>query len=144
MEILTRDFGKIEVSENDIINFEEKIFGFEEYSGKYIIIYDDDFNGEYAWLQSADESDLCFIMANSALLSDSYTPKCPKETEKTIGSGNYEYWLIMVVKEDIKESTVNLKSPIIINIDNRKAMQVILEENYPIRYKIFESGKEQE
>lgn len=144
MEILTRDFGKIEISENDIINFEEKIFGFEEYSGKYIIIYDDDFNGEYAWLQSTNEPDLCFIIANSALLSDNYMPKCPKEVEKTIGSGNYEYWLIMVIKEDIKESTVNLKSPIIINIDNRKAMQVILEENYPIRHKIFESGKEQE
>lgn len=142
MEISTRDFGKIEISENDIIRFEEKIFGFEEYSD-YIIIYDDEFNGEYAWLQSVEEPGLCFIIANSALITDGYAPKCPKGTEEIIGSGNYEYWLIMVVKENIEESTVNLKSPVIINIDNRKAMQVILEENYPIRHMLFKSGKEQ-
>lgn len=141
MEILTRDFGKVEITENDIISFEEKIFGFEEYSD-FIIIYDDNFNGEFAWLQSVEEPELCFIMANSALTIRSYISKPPKETEKIIGKGTYEYWLIMVVKEDLKESTVNLKSPVIINTDNRKAMQVILEENYPIRYRIFDGGKE--
>lgn len=142
MKVLTRDFGEVDVTENDIIRFEQKIFGFEEYSD-YIILYDDDFNGEYAWLQSAEEPGLCFIIANSSLTVDNYSPDCKKEAEKIIGEGNYEYWLMMVVRENLKESTVNLKSPIVINADNHKAMQIILEENYPLRYQLFNDGKEQ-
>lgn len=142
MKILTRDFGEVDITENDIIRFEQKIFGFEEYSD-YIILYDDDFNGEYAWLQSTEEPGLCFIIANSSLTVDNYQPDCQKEAEKIIGKGNYEYWLMMVVKENLKESTVNLKSPVVINADNHKAMQIILEENYPLRYQLFNNGKEQ-
>lgn len=142
MRILTRDFGEVEVTENDIIKFEQKIFGFENYSD-YIILYDDDFNGEYAWLQSAEEPKLCFIIANSLLTVENYVPNCQKEAEKIIGKGNYEYWFIMVVKDNLKESTINLKSPIVINVDNHKAMQIILEENYPVRYQLFNDGKEQ-
>lgn len=143
MEILTRDFGMVNITESDVIKFERNIFGFEEYSD-FIIIYDDKLNGRFAWLQSVEEPELCFIIANSTQAVSGYAPKYPKEAEKVIGNGDYEYWFIMVVKEDLKESTVNLKSPIIINPENHKAMQIILEDNYPIRYKLFNGGKEQE
>ncbi len=142
MKILTRDFGEVEINENDIIKFEQKIYGFEDYSD-FIILYDDDFNGEFAWLQSVEDSGLCFIIANPALTINDYEPDCLKEANKILGIGNYEYWLTMVVKDNLKESTVNLKSPIVINLDNNKAMQIILEEDYPIRYQLFNVGKEQ-
>lgn len=139
MNIQTRDFGEIEITENDIITFDEKIYGFEEYSN-FVMLYDDEFNGEYVWLQSTEEPGLCFIMANPVLVSD-YKPNYQKEAEKFLGKGNLEHWLMMVVKEDIKESTVNLKSPVIINPDNHKAMQLILEETYPVKYYLFQDEK---
>ncbi len=142
MKILTRDFGEVEATENDIISFEQKIFGFEEYTD-YIMLFDDEFNGEIAWLQSTEEPDLCFIIANPALTVNNYEPKFEKEAKKIVGEGTYECWLVMVVKEDFKESTVNLKSPIVINLDNQKAMQLILEEKHPIKYRLFDTGKEQ-
>lgn len=141
MNIQTRDFGEVEITENDIITFDEKIYGFEEYS-HFVMLYDDDFNCEYVWLQSVEEPELCFIMANPALISD-YQPKYKNEAEKMLGKGNFEYWLMMVVSDDIKNSTVNLKSPVIINIDNHKAMQLILEEDYPVKYYLFQNEKEE-
>ena len=140
MKVLTRDFGEVEVNEEDIFTFEEKIFGFEEYSD-FIMIYDDDFNSEYVWLQSTEEPSLCFIIANPALIPD-YKPDFKKEAIEFLGTGTYEYWLMMVVKENIQDCTVNLKSPIIINQDTRKGMQLILEQDYPIRYSLFKEGKE--
>ena len=140
MKVLTRDFGEVEVNEEDIFTFEEKIYGFEEYSD-FIMIYDDDFNGEYVWLQSTEDPDLCFIIANPALIPD-YKPDFKKEAVSVLGQGTFEYWVMMVVKDDIKECTVNLKSPIIINLDTRKGMQLILEDDHPIRYKLFKEGKE--
>lgn len=141
MKVLTRDFGEVDVNEYDIIKFEQAIFGFENYTN-FIMLYDNDFNGEYAWLQSTQEPDLCFIIANPLLTINNYKPDCSKEAEKIIGPGEYEYWLIMVIKDDFKESTVNLKSPVIINLKNNKAMQIILEDDYPIRYQLFKAGKE--
>lgn len=140
MKINTRDFGEVEISENDIITFDEKIYGFEDYSD-FIMLYDDDFNGEYVWLQSVEESELCFIMANPTLVGD-YSPAFEKEAEKFLGKGEFEYWLMMVVRDNIKDSTVNLKSPVIINLDTRKAMQLILEENYPVRHYLFKKEED--
>ncbi len=140
MKINTRDFGEVEISENDIITFDEKIYGFEDYSD-FIMLYDDEFNGEYVWLQSVQESELCFIMANPTLIDD-YNPEFEKEAEKFLGKGELEYWLMMVVRDNIKDSTVNLKSPVIINLDTRKAMQLILEDSYPVRHYLFKKEGE--
>lgn len=140
MNIMTRDFGEMVINNEDIITFDGQIFGFDEYR-KYVMIYDDDFNGEYVWLQSVDEPQLCFTMANPALVPD-YKPDYRNEACKVIGESEYECWLMMVVAENIKDSTVNLKSPVIINMAERRAMQLILEDEYPVKYYLFKSGKE--
>ncbi len=140
MKINTRDFGEVEITKDDIIKFDEKIYGFEEYTD-FIMIYDDEFNGEYVWLQSAEEPELCFIMANPVLLPD-YKPDFSSAAHRALGAGELEYWVMMVVNEDIKKSTVNLKSPVIINLDNKKAMQLILEDSYPVRHHLFQKEKE--
>ena len=142
MKVKTRDFGEVEVNTEDIISFEQKIFGFDRYTD-FIMLYDDEFNGEYAWLQSVEEPELCFIIANPELLIKDYDPGYPPEVKSVLGSGTYEKWLIMVVKESIEDSTVNLKSPIIVNFEKHKAMQVILEDEYPVRYRLFDHGKKE-
>ncbi len=142
MKVKTRDFGEVEVNTEDIISFEQKIFGFDRYTD-FIMLYDDEFNGEYAWLQSVEEPELCFIIANPELLIKDYDPCYPPEVKSVLGSGTYEKWLIMVVKESIEDSTVNLKSPIIINFEKHRAMQVILEDEYPVRYRLFDNGQKE-
>ena len=133
----TRDFGEIEVSERDIISFKQQIYGFDEYTD-YVILYDESVGDDFAWLQSVQERDLCFLIAKPSAAVSEYKPQLPYDAVKQLGEGEYEYWLIMVVPEDIKESTVNLKSPIVLNPSQCSAVQVILEDNYPIRFRIFD------
>jgi flagellar assembly factor FliW len=38
-----------------------------------------------------------------------------------------------VLREEFANSTINLKSPVLIDSETRYAAQVILEEDYPIR-----------
>ena len=38
----------------------------------------------------------------------------------------------------IKKLSVNLKAPIIINVTERKAEQLIVEDNFPVKYPIYE------
>ena len=47
--------------------------------------------------------------------------------------------LTMTVPADIKEMTVNLKAPVIINADTRKAVQIIADnQDYEVKYKVYE------
>ncbi len=55
---------------------------------------------------------------------------------------NLFFYNICVVRDNIKDSTVNLKCPIIVNVDNRLAKQVILEDSkYPLRFPFSEFSK---
>lgn len=143
MKINTRDFGEIEIAEHDIITFVQPLYGFEEYS-KFVILQDDEV-ANIAWLQSAENSELCFILADASIAveTESYKKYIPEsELKKIEADTDFECWLVMVVKENLKKSTVNLKSPVIINPASEKAMQIILDEDFPVRHFAFAEGKE--
>ena len=47
------------------------------------------------------------------------------------------YYAVCVVKDDVSESTVNLKCPVVINPDNQAAKQLILDdERYSFRHSL--------
>ena len=50
-------------------------------------------------------------------------------------------WLMASIREPFSESTVNLKSPIVVNPQRHLAAQFILEEDFPIRYPLFREEK---
>lgn len=132
MKCNTRDFGEIEFNEQDIIVFSQPPFGFEEYS-KYILIYDNENEGCFVWLQSVEEENLCFILLNTSFLAEQYNPSITLSDE--FDKENLNFYAICVIGENLKDSTANLKSPIIIS--GSVGTQVVLSNDYPLRYKIM-------
>lgn len=139
MNVKTRDFGEISVEEKDIIRFRERIFGFEDYSD-FVMLFDEEVGSSFGWLQSVEEPEICFLVANPTVLDVCYKPQISQATEKAIGGAADEVWLVMTAGESLENATVNMKSPVVINSLNGCAAQIILEEDYDIRYRIF--GKE--
>lgn len=135
MKCQTRDFGEVSYNEEDVINFLQPPFGFESYKN-YIILIDSEVQDSICWLQSIDDSNLCFILINTISI---YNPIITPEVTKKIGPGKTTIFGVCVITEDFKKSTVNLKSPIIINDETRKAMQIILSENYKVKHPLFET-----
>lgn len=136
MLINTRDFGEIEIDESNIITFVSPILGFDEYQ-KYVMLMDEQFGDGLAWLQSLENADVCFILANPKLLDIEYNPEFPAEIMKKIDNQYDEMWLIAVVADEIENTTVNLKSPVLVNTDGNRAVQIVSENDLPIRHKIF-------
>lgn len=132
MEIQTRDFGKITIQEEDIVSFIQPIFGFEDMT-KYVFLFDQSECSRFVWLQSIEDKDVCFILADPSVVKSDYKPALSKNDVGKLGDGENMLWLVMVVDDDFSKSTVNLKSPIILNLIHKKAMQIILDDNYPIR-----------
>lgn len=140
MFINTTNFGKIEIDDNKIINFTETILGFEEYS-RFTIIdnLEDDI---FYWLQSVDEPNLSFIMINPSEFINEYNISFSQKIQQRLGlkkDSDMVIYTIVVIEQLTGNIRTNLKAPIIINAENNKAGQVILDEDYPTQYYLFKS-----
>lgn len=140
MRIETRDFGELEIDEQDIIRLKSPIYGFEDLM-EFVVLYEEE-NSHIVWLQSVEDSQICFVMVDPAVVDKNYKFELPREARRLLGDDEgLLVWLIVVVAPDFKDSTVNLKSPVIINPARHCGLQAMLEEDYPIRYPLMGEGR---
>jgi flagellar assembly factor FliW len=141
MKINTRIFGEIEIAEDKIITFEEGIIGFPDCK-KFALIYNQerDSHKSINWMQSLDEPAFALPVMDPLLVKEDYNPMVEDELLKSLGDLNEENTFILVtvtVPQDLKEISVNLKAPLIINAQECKACQLIIEDDLPVKYKIY-------
>lgn len=142
MKAATRLFGEIEIDESKIITFEDGIIGFPDMK-KFTLIFDEEKEGRpsISWLQSMDEPEIAFPVMDPLFVCETYNPSVEDELLKNLGTIKEDNLYVLVtvtVPQDIKELAVNLKAPIVINTDTRKASQIIIEDDLPVRYRIYE------
>ncbi len=143
MRLQTRIFGEIEVSEEKIITFPSGIIGFPDMT-KFTLIYDEEkgTNAGIRWLQSLDEPAFAMPVMDPLVVKEDYNPDVEDELLSGIGEITGDNLLVLVtvsVPADLTKMSVNLQGPIIINVDERKACQVIVDsEEYPVKFPIYE------
>lgn len=139
--VQSRVFGELEVSEENIIFFEEGIPAFENLK-KFVIIKEDE--SPFYWLQSIEDKDIAFVIINPFEIKPDYEFDLPDEVVSKLeidSPQDVAVFSIVVIPEDVKQTRVNLKAPIIINVNKRKGMQYLLDdERYPLRYYLFENS----
>lgn len=143
MKVSTRLFGEIEVEESKLICFENGIVGFPDCKRFTLIqdIAEDGGRKNISWLQSLDEPSFALPVMDPLLVKEDYNPQVEDELLKSLGNLTAENTYVLVtvtVPADIKKLSVNLKAPIIINADELKAEQLILEEGLPVKYMIYD------
>lgn len=143
MKITTKIFGEIDIAEDKIITFVNGIIGFPDLK-KFTLIYNEE-KGTGAgirWMQSMDEPNFAIPVMDPLVAMDTYNPVVDDEIFKGIGELTQDNTLVLVsatIPKDITQMSVNLQGPYIINVDERKACQVIVEnEDYPVKYYIYD------
>ncbi len=143
MQIESRIFGSIEIDEDKIITIPDGIMGFEQYTG-YTLAYDSEKESKNGimWLQSIEEPSLAFPVMDPALIIEDYSPMIEDEWLAPIGHFESDDELclfnILTVPSDIENMTINLKAPLIINTNTKKGCQLIVNNDYSVRYKIYD------
>ncbi len=143
MKINTRLFGEIEIEEDKIICFENGIIGFPDCK-QFTLIFDEDESGEsknISWMQSLDESAFALPVMDPLLVKEDYNPQVEQEYLKSLGNLTTENTYVLVtvtVPAEIKNLSVNLKAPIVINTDELKAEQLIIDDSLPVKYMIYD------
>ncbi|KIL46583.1 flagellar assembly protein FliW [Jeotgalibacillus alimentarius] len=129
MKIQTKYHGEIELNEKDIWHFEKGIPGFEDEKQFTVLSFED--NDIFFVLQSVNNFSLGFIISNPFSFFKEYEIKLDDavtyalELEKPEDSMVY---VILTVKDPFSESTANLQAPLVFNLINNKAKQIILND----------------
>lgn len=140
MLIQSKHLGLIEIDEEKIITFQEGIIGFSDIH-RYILLGEEEEN-PFQWLQAVDEPNLTFVVVPSKMICPTYQPKLNQDVLEKLEIGNLErilYYSIVVLPEDISQMRANLQSPLVINLENNKAKQVVLNQpEYKVRHYILQ------
>lgn len=143
MKINTKAFGEIEIEEDKIIVFPGGIIGFPDLT-QFTLLYDEEkgVGSGIRWLQSVQDAAFAMPVMDPLLVKEDYNPEVNDELLKPAGKLNAENLLVLVtvsIPSDLTKLTVNLKGPIIINAEEKKACQVIVEgEDYKIKFPIYD------
>lgn len=143
MKVNTKIFGEIEIDDSRIITFEAGIIGFPQLN-RFTLLHDEE-EGDDAgirWLQSLDEPGFAMPVMDPMVVAPDYQPEVDEELLKGIGNLKPENLLVLVtvtVPADLTRMSVNLQGPIIINADERKACQVILDSSkYQVKFPVYD------
>ena len=104
--------------------------------------------GSLLCFQSAVTPGLAFVAMNPFSLKPDYAPVLTARELKAMGVERSEelcFYALCVVRSPVGESTVNLRCPVAINDQSRRAMQVILEDGgYHMHHLLSDFGRKEE
>jgi flagellar assembly factor FliW len=123
-----------------MISFPNGIVGFPELTD-FALIHDAEKGnqGGIRWLQSVQEPNFAMPVVDPLVIRTDYNPSVDDELLKVIGEGDDLLVLVTItVPSDLKKMSINLKAPLVVNVDTRKAVQVILEEDFPVKFQIYD------
>ncbi len=124
MKLNTYQYGEVEFTDENVINFKEGLLGFEDLKN-YLLIKPDD--NLFYWLTSIDDPGIAFPLFGARVVDDTF----PQEE-------NYEAFGIVILNPDPLKITINLKAPVYICQDKREGFQKIIDtEKYPVHYNLF-------
>lgn len=143
MTIETRIFGEVTIDDEKIIHFVNGIIGFPELKD-FALIYDIE-KGNSAgirWMQSLQEPAFALPVMDPLTVADTYNPVVDEDILKPIGKIEDDELLVLVtvtVPKDIKAMSVNLKAPLVVNVLERKGVQIILDKDeYQVKFPIYD------
>lgn len=144
MKLNTVRFGEIEVDESRIFDFVLPIIGFDTL--KKFVILEPGKETLFKWLQAVEDPSLAFPVISVASLDFDYTIDLPDNIVNDLGITSVESVLVMnitsIPQDNPKGTTINLLAPLVFNVDNNKAGQIVLSgSGYDISFPMFKEVK---
>lgn len=139
MKLTSKYHETINYEEKEIITFENGIFGFE--SLRNFIIIPVEGNELFSILHSIEDDNVEIVIVSPFDFKDDYEFKLSNQCIEKLNIKEEKDVLVYTtttLNSDINKITTNLKAPIIINVCNNLAMQIIIDnDKYKIKEPLF-------
>ena len=140
MQVMTRFRGLVDVRDEQILTVKSGLFGFEDYT-EFALLESEYSN--FLWLQSTENKDLAFLVIDPFVVCPDYETDIDNKELAKIGISEPSQVLVLTlvtVPKDESSITTNLLGPLVINKQNRQAMQVILNDpKWTVKYDIMKA-----
>jgi flagellar assembly factor FliW len=131
MQIQTTRFGAVQIEADDILLFPHGLIGFED-CRHWVLLSDAD-NDALGWLQSVSKSEVALPVLSPRRFVPGYQVRVARGQLVPLELAQFDQaFLLTVVSREDGELTVNLKAPIIVNLDRRLGRQVITSDEQPV------------
>jgi flagellar assembly factor FliW len=97
---------------------------------RFVLVQLDE-NGLLFDFQSLDQPEVRFVVVPSIVFFSDYAPEIDAVTASGLGIESSEQaWLLLIVTvgADLRDSTANLRAPLVVNVTTREATQVVLAD----------------
>lgn len=140
MMIKTSRFGQLDVDAERLIVFDGGILGFPD-QHEYALIQTGEGSGFY-WLQSVARADLAFVVCDPRMFVSDYQVPVKAEDLQCIDLDDAEAAQIFVIVNKVDDLlTGNFQGPLVINVENRRARQLVLsDKRYSTRHPLMRVG----
>ena len=138
MKVESRRFGQIELPDDSVLEFTRPILGFPGLD-KYALFKEDP-EAPLFWLQSLQDPGVSFLLVDPTSVAEYVVESKEIDSAGLDLKGPSEALVLAIVtlKNPWKESTANLRAPVVVNTRTRKAAQVVLhEDRYDTKESIF-------
>jgi len=136
MNVQTTRFGVVDLDEKRIITFPAGLLGFSSYKSFALLQPDDE--GVFFWLQSLESPELAFVVTDPTMWVSDYEASIRREQMEELGLDRLENAQVFVIVNKYGNTlTANLQGPLVINLLNQKAMQLVLaDKRWTTRHEI--------
>ena len=133
MNIQTTRFGPVEIEPDDILVYPCGLMAFEDC--QHWVLLEDADNGAIAWLQSITRPEVAMAVVSPRRFVPDYQVRVPRSRLAPLQlDSSHEMYVLVIVSKNERSLTLNLKAPLIVNLQRLLGHQVIVADDQPLQY----------
>jgi flagellar assembly factor FliW len=133
--IATSRFGRIDVAQGDVLHFPGGLPGFEDCRTWALLA--DASNDALGWLQSTTRGEIAVAVVSPRRFVPDYQVRIPRSELTPLAIADIrQAQVVVVVGTNGTSLTLNLKAPIVINLETRTGRQVVASGELPLDYEL--------
>lgn len=132
MRISTTRFGTLAVDVDDLLHFPHGVIGFEDC--RQWLLLADPANSAVGWLQSADRPETALAVVSPRRFQPDYRVKLAENKLSPLAMAEHDrLYVLCVVSKKTGSCVMNLRAPILINLDRRLGYQLVTCDEQPLQ-----------
>ncbi|MBP85624.1 MAG: hypothetical protein CMJ64_02740 [Planctomycetaceae bacterium] len=133
MLLHTTRFGNLHVASEDLFSFPAGLIGFEQLQ-QWVLLADAQ-NDAVGWLQSASHADIAIAVVSPRRFVPDYRVHVAQSNLASLELGEHDRTFVLnAVARNANGLALNLKAPILFNLDNRLGTQIMTTDDQPLQW----------
>lgn len=135
MQIQTSRFGPVDIEPEDILLFSSGLYAFETH--RHWVLLADAANPAVAWLQSLSDPEVALALVSPRRFVPGYQVRLARNQLTPLELAALDQaFVLTILSKHHGAVTVNLKAPVIINLDRRIGRQVVTADEQPLQLRL--------